>query len=155
MSDRELPDDVVHARDLLHAHFAALPTAGALGTNEAEVLYGMAYGLLEQGRYWDARQFFQILATYCPQERKFWHGLGYSLKMQEEYDDAIYVYSMMGVLHPGAADAAFFIAECQVLKGDREAAQKSLELAIGLCEIEEGFDEVKARAKAMSAFLAT
>ena len=153
MSTAALPNGWQNACEILRQKFDALPTAGALGPQEAEVMYGIAYSLLEQNQFEKAQPFFHILATYHPLVKKFWLGFGYSLRMLERLDEAIYVYSLLGVIHPGSPEALLGTAECQLQKGDSARASASLQMVIDFCESNGGFDEVESRARGIQALM--
>ncbi len=140
--------------DILREQFAAMHSAGMLGSEAAEFAYSLAYGMLQQQRYEAACDSFFALVSYCPLEKRFLLGYGLSLKYLRRFDEAICALSLLEVLHPGNPEVTLQVAECQVFNGQPEPAAETLQLVIDYCAQYPGFESVGVRAKAMSGMLA-
>jgi len=63
-----------------------------LSKEKSEEIYALAYTLYENLRYEDAGHFFRLLVASNPSEPKFWKGLGATMQMQKDYDEALNCY---------------------------------------------------------------
>jgi type III secretion system low calcium response chaperone LcrH/SycD len=86
-----------------------------LSRKKISEIHATAYHLYRHGHYQDAATFFRFLVMFQPNDAKFWTGLGASMQMQNDYQEALHCYqyaiSIEGqqncLLHAYAADCYF------------------------------------------------
>jgi secretion system chaperone SscA len=77
-------------------------------------MYYIAYRLYSDKRYQDSLAFFRSLTAANPLEAKYWKGLGASLQMLNDYQQALRCYHCIEVLDKEKRDPYLFlsIADC-------------------------------------------
>lgn len=99
-------------------------------SNEAiDGLYGTAYKFYEIGKYQDAAHFFRVMTMIDTTGRRNWMGLGASLQMLKEYEEAIESYSVAAMMDPEDPYAHLHAAECLFIMGQKERALIALSSA--------------------------
>jgi type III secretion system low calcium response chaperone LcrH/SycD len=107
--------------------------------NKIQEIYRMAYALYQQKNYLTASYFFRLLCTARPADPNFWKGLGGTLQMQKNYEEALNCYLSSSLLcnqdspdpalYAYAADCYFAINQTaegiQALKAAEAAAKKT------------------------------
>lgn len=108
-------------------------TAG-LGDSELEVMYGLAYGEFEQGKYSDSERTFGVLAFFDHKDERFWLGLAASRQRQKKLVEAVAAYSM--AVDAGSTNPVVPLnaAECYLGLGRRAEALNALEAALEWAE---------------------
>ena len=101
---------------------------------EAELVYGMAYRLFEQGRYERARDYLRLLTSCRPTVRKYWMSLAACHRKLGNFDAAILAYSTVAVSHPDSPEASLKVAECLLQEGKVGDAVDTLKDVIEYCE---------------------
>ena len=122
-------------------------TQGLTGEN-LEALYALAYTEYNQGNYEKAEELFRLLCNLDHLEKKFWMGLGASRQMLKDWDGAIDAYTITLLFAIDDPIAPLHTAECQLAKGDRDAAISGFEYAINTAGNDPQFAAVKAQAEA-------
>lgn len=93
-------------------------------------LYTMAYELYRNGKYQDAKAFFQFLTIADSFERKYWMGLGACCQMLKTFHEAIDCYSAAALQDPSDPYAHWHAADCFFQLHDLPKAQAALHSAI-------------------------
>ena len=81
---------------------------------DGKVLYSQAYSFYHSGLYYKARDCFRVLTAVEPGNYNHWFGLGATLQMIREYQDAIQAYSLSALADLDEKDPFphFHAAEC-------------------------------------------
>jgi len=99
-------------------------------SNETTVeFYEAAKSILEQNRYEDAINAFTFLTTLNPYISDFWLGLGMAHQQNNDFDKAIYAYSVGFKLKGGKIFPYSLAAQCCMEIKDYEQALKIMEQA--------------------------
>src|SRR5262249_44681791 len=69
------------------------------------------------GKYGEATALFRTLTVESPRGRKFWMGLGASLQMDKNYQDALYAYELAALLNPDDPQVHIRAADCFFTQG--------------------------------------
>jgi len=133
----------------------ALPGSGRLSPEQLEIIYAMAYAHVAQGQYEQGLPLFAFLSQYGPTRKHYLAGLALCLNQVGRYEEAVRIYSLIGVLYPGSPDTALRVAECQIAMGDLEAARVSLALAIDATEGDPAWADTATRARSLRSLLGT
>ncbi|MDQ8033441.1 SycD/LcrH family type III secretion system chaperone [Bordetella genomosp. 1] len=128
---------------------AALPGSQRLTSEQLEVIYALAYAHVAQGQYAQALPVFAFLSQYGPTRKHYLAGLALCLQMEARYDEAIRIYSLIGVLFPTAAEATLRVAECQLAQAQLDAARASLELVLASAREDAAHAGLAPRAQAL------
>lgn len=83
-----------------------------LTEGSAETLYHFAYMQYKQGKYQEATGLFRLLTVSNPKNKKYWMGLGASLQMEKEYDQAIAAYELAVAIDPSDPLVHLQAADC-------------------------------------------
>jgi len=94
-----------------------------------EELYSEGYHFYEKGDYAKALPFFKYLTVTEPFEERYWRGLGATLQMNKNYEDALLAWSMSAILKESDPLPHVFAAECLLLLENKEEASKALKTA--------------------------
>ncbi|MGE8658751.1 MAG: SycD/LcrH family type III secretion system chaperone [Achromobacter sp.] len=135
----------------LYDGLAALPGSRRLTTDQLEVIYAMAYAHVAQGQYGQALPLFAFLAQYGPTRKHYLVGLALCLQMQQRYEEAIRIHSLIGVLFPLAPEATLRVAECQLALEQIEAARDSLQWVVAAAQDDGAYAQLGARAASLLA----
>lgn len=103
-----------------------------LGYNDEkmEEIYGQAYRLYNTGKYSDAMQLFRLLLILDSTESKYYLGLASCFHMLKEYENAVKVYSIAGIVDPNTPVPHFHASDCYIQMNDKASAILMLELAV-------------------------
>lgn len=130
----------------LYDELQALPAKRRVSSAELERVYGLAYAYVTQGQYSQALPIFRFLMIYSPSTEHYLAGLGICLQMCEAYDEAIDIYSLLGVLSPGNLASALQVAECQLMLGRSGLASEELDrVSRAIAETEGRYDALTPR----------
>jgi type III secretion system low calcium response chaperone LcrH/SycD len=97
---------------------------------QMEILYSVAYGYYEQGRYAQAIALFTQLILHHPFDPRFWKGLASNHQMEGSYSAAAKVWATVCLLEPNNPLSHFHAAECFISMGEKEEARKALECSL-------------------------
>ncbi|WP_336885384.1 SycD/LcrH family type III secretion system chaperone [Achromobacter pulmonis] len=137
----------------LYDGLAALPGSQRLTADQLEVIYAMAYAHVAQAQYAQALPLFAFLSQYGPTRKHYLTGLALCLQMQARFDEAIRIYSLIGVLYPLAPEATLRVAECQLALAQTGAARESLQLVAQAAQADSSHASLGARAASLLALL--
>lgn len=93
---------------------------------QMEILYSVAYGYYEQGKYAQAIAFFTQLILHHPFDPRFWKGLASSHQMEGSYSAAARSWATACLLEPSNPISHFHAAECFISLGEQIEANKAL-----------------------------
>lgn len=139
-------------------HIAAGGTLGelaGLGAADYEEIYATGYELYQAARYDDAAAVFCYLATHNHKERGYHFAYASALQMQGKWHDALHMYGLACSLDPAEPAAYIHIAECLRALGRQAEARATLLTVIALCEGRPEHQELRTRANAVHALVAT
>jgi len=105
---------------------------GLLGMSDAMVegLYSQAYRLYNTGKYKDASQLFRTLTMINSMEPKYSMGLAACFHMMKEYDNAVSMYALCGIIDPENPIPHYHASDCYIQMKDPISAIIALEMAI-------------------------
>ncbi len=115
-----------------------------------ETLYGLAHSHYNGGRYQEAITLFNFLSLHDPFKKKYWIGLGASRQLVKDYEGAVLAYSMAGITQVGDPHPALYAADCYLLLGKKELAEKALTAAAYWAEQKPEYKSIKERADSCS-----
>lgn len=107
-----------------------LKTAMEMSDEQVEALYALAYMSYTFKRYPQAQMLFSCLVALDPKDARYSFGLGSTLKMQEEYDDAFLIYILAMTTDMESPKYAYFTAEACWMTGNKESTIDFLEAAL-------------------------
>jgi len=142
-------DEVTEVSAALRSYLDSLPSAGLLKDGEAELVYGMAYRLFEQGRYERARDYLRLLTSCQPTVRKYWMSLAACHRKLGHFDAAILAYSTVAVSHPDSPESSLKVAECLLQEGKVGDAVETLKAVIEYCALHPAAASIGTRARAV------
>jgi secretion system chaperone SscA len=118
--------------NLMNEGSSELNFAELLNPVKVKELYATAYRLYRDKHYSDAICFFRLLLVANPRDSKYWKGLGASLQMKGEYQEAINCYICTQTLMNGQPDPHLYIhaADCYFATGQVETGLKTLDAAL-------------------------
>ncbi|MBA3723124.1 MAG: tetratricopeptide repeat protein [Parachlamydiaceae bacterium] len=92
-------------------------------------LYAIAYGFYQDQEYQKSIDSFRLLTALKPFEQKYWKGLGASLQMNEDYEQAIESYFCAQILSKSKADPYLYVyaSDCYFTLGQIQDGLKALE----------------------------
>jgi len=131
----------------------ALPSSKRLSFSDTEVIYGIAYNLVVQGRYEDALRRFSVLTLYRPMEPRYLAGLALCNQMLGRYEQAIASFAFAAHLQPDNPEHMLSIAECELLRHSFGEAREVLELVVQYCREKGGYEKTRLRAEGMLALV--
>lgn len=110
-----------------------------LSPESIEGLYSLAYQYYECGKYPESSKFFRFLTLIGTQEKKHWMGLGASLKMQKDYEQAVQAYSVAAVLDPKDPYIHVWAADCLFAMNQIEKGLKGINTAIKMAKMKKAY----------------
>ena len=128
---------------------ASYKDVAGLGDGELEVLYGIAYGEFEQGKFAEAERTFGVLSFFDHKDDRFWLGLGASRQRQKKLPEAVAAYSMAAGMGSSNPLLPLSAAECYLALGLRAEALDALEAAIEWADNAEQPDRIVTRVAAL------
>ncbi|MGC8718448.1 MAG: SycD/LcrH family type III secretion system chaperone [Thermodesulforhabdaceae bacterium] len=97
---------------------------------QMEAIYSIGYNLYQAGKYNDAVQVFTWLGIFNPFVSKYWLGLGASLQMIKDFENALNAYAVAAITsEPEDPVPHLHAGECYVGMGDIEEAGKAFQMA--------------------------
>ena len=100
-----------------------------ISSEAQEALYSLAYICYNQGKYGEATALFRTLTVENPRGRKFWMGLGASLQMVKNYNEALLAYEVAAMLQPLDPHVHLYAADCFFTQGLAKEGLFALECA--------------------------
>lgn len=98
--------------------------------DQMEAIYSIGYNLYESGKYSDAVQVFTWLGIFNPFISKYWLGLGASLQMIKDFENALNAYAVAAITsEPEDPVPHLHAGECYVGMGNLEEARKAFQTA--------------------------
>jgi len=67
---------------------------GGLSNDELETIYALGYNYFTYGKYQNAKEIFNMLASYAPYTAHYWRALGAVNQQMENYREAIAAYDL-------------------------------------------------------------
>ncbi|MBS0653726.1 MAG: SycD/LcrH family type III secretion system chaperone [Verrucomicrobia bacterium] len=107
-----------------------------LSREEQNGLYATAFKLYNDGNYETAAELFTKLVLSAPFNHGFWKGLASSEQMKKEYTAALHAWCMVVLLNDKDPLPHFHAAECYLSQGNAEEANKALNAAEQLLDLE-------------------
>ena len=98
------------------------------------LLHSLAVTRYEQGQFSKSKGLFRLLTLLTPGDARFWIGLGASLMLDGEYEEAIDAYTMASIYDEQDPRPLAYIGQCYYHQGATEPAEASLAKARALCE---------------------
>lgn len=98
--------------------------------NSLSALYVCAHNLYRNGKYADAKAFFQLLTVADSFDRRHWMGLGACCQMMKLYQEAIDCYSAAAIQEPLDPHAHRHAADCFFHLGRLSEAKHALRSAL-------------------------
>lgn len=95
-----------------------------------ELYYAQAYRLYNSGKYIESSAVFRMLIFLDATQARFAMGLAACAHMLKDYDAAIKMYTMCGILDANDPLPPFHASDCYIQKNDRPSAMLMLEMAI-------------------------
>lgn len=108
--------------------------------------YEVAYHLFENKNFSQAAQAFLFLAALNPSLHEYWLGLGMSLQMCHDYEEAIDAYELAALCDLASPVPYFYLAKCLFAIHDRTSALQAVDLAIEMANENEEYAELKQQA---------
>lgn len=108
-------------------------------------LYLMAYNFYNNGKYDEAQNCFRTLVTIDAYQVDYWIGLGASLQMLKEYQEAIAAYAIASLIDAKNPIAHFHAAECFFALQMKAQGLNALENAEQLSKGKEKYSQLMAR----------
>lgn len=108
----------------------------ALGVSDEmmESMYAHAYNLYNQGMYEESSYMFRMLILLDISELKYFMGMAACLHMMEDYENAIRVYSMLGLMSDHDPLPFYHASDCYMKLEQPLAARLMLQQALRECE---------------------
>lgn len=107
-----------------------------LSKEEQNGLYATAFKLYNDGNYEPAAEIFTKLVLSAPFNLGFWKGLASSEQMKKEFTAALHAWCMVVLLNDKDPLPHFHAAECYISQGNTQEADKALNAAEKLLNLE-------------------
>lgn len=114
--------------------------------SQIDAAYSQAYRLYNTGKYEDAVQLFRVLLLLDPTDGKHYLGLAACMHMLKEYECAVQLYMIAGMMNPKNPIPHFHASDCYIELGDRVSAILCLEMAVMYSEEKPEYQVLKDRA---------
>jgi Flp pilus assembly protein TadD len=89
-----------------------------------EILHHFAYSCYQQGHFDKAINTFRLLTMFCPQNGGYWYGLGSSLMLKGNIEEARRAFQIASIHSPNDPRPFAYWAECAARQGDRDVADR-------------------------------
>lgn len=121
----------------------------AFGFSEEQMreFYHFARRLCEEERFQDASDVFLVLTALNPYVCHFWLGLGLCDKIAQNYDVALFDYSMAVAVDRENPYPYYNIADCYKRLGEENISREFIDLCIDRCGEEESYIALVEEAK--------
>ena len=94
-----------------------------------EALYGMGHQMYTTGAYGQASHIFRVLTLLDAGRKRNWMTLASSLQMTKQFEEAVEMYSIAGLMDENDPYVHFHAAECLYLVGDKDRGIMALNSA--------------------------
>ncbi|MEJ5301204.1 MAG: SycD/LcrH family type III secretion system chaperone [Thermodesulforhabdaceae bacterium] len=116
---------------------------------QMEAIYAIAFNLYQGGKYKDAVEVFTWLGMMNPFVSKYWMGLGASLQMLKDFNNALNAYAVAAITSkPEDPVPHLHAGECYLGLGDKEEALKAFTMASDFSKNKPQYKKVFAKAQA-------
>ena len=95
-----------------------------------DLVYQLAHGYYEQGKYSEALKLFTLLMTWNHLERRYIFGYAACMQMLKDYKTAIKYFQLAHALDSNDFSALLHGCECLTALGMREEAIQGLEIVV-------------------------
>ena len=117
-----------------------------IGDDKIENVYAHAYQLYNSGKYTEAGYLFRLLMVLEPTEVKHYIGLAATMHMQKEFENAVRVYAIAGIVDPDNPIPYFHASDCYIQMRDKASAIIMLDMAVQKSKNKPEFQILKDRA---------
>ncbi len=98
---------------------------------QMEAIYSIGYNLYQVGKYQDAVQVFSWLGVFNPFMSKYWLGLGASLQMLKNFENALNAYAVAAITSvPEDPVPHLHAGECYLGMDNLDEAAKAFQMAV-------------------------
>ncbi len=104
---------------------------------EIAEFYHSAYYFYQNGKYQEAEDYFRTLTALESRNVHYWMGLASALKMQRNYEKALNIYIVAGMLNHQDPLIHAHAADCCFALGQTERGLQAIDLAIILASKKE------------------
>ena len=111
--------------------------------------YAIAYSFYQAGKYVEAIQHFRHLLALDLKQAKIWTGLGASLQMLQQYQEAATAYAVAAFLNSANPQPHIYAAECFFALKDISQGLLTLEAAEKLTQGKEEYAALNERIQTM------
>lgn len=126
----ELAEKATLMTDMLINHDVPPKAAFGISNEQIEAIYAQAYRLYNTGKYQEAIDLFRVLIVMDASDSKYALGLAACFHMLKEYDSAVKLYMMTGIIDGDSPIPHFHASDCYIQMGDRASAVLSLDMAV-------------------------
>lgn len=120
-----------------------LETMPEFSKDSLQAIYASAYCYYQSGKYQEAKSRFRFLATMDTENRTYWLGLGASLMMLKEYEQALQAYALAAMMDHSDPLVFIHMADCLFALGKVEEGLKCIAAADQISGKEEKFKSLK------------
>lgn len=115
-------------------HGGTLAEAMGFTEDNLEWMYAQAYGRYKSGRFEEAMRIFKYLLRLDYTKTKYYLGLGACHYMLKNYNLAVFPYASAMTIDPTNPIPIYYVAECFIKLGDKEAALRAYDKMLDLFE---------------------
>jgi tetratricopeptide (TPR) repeat protein len=137
----------------LREHLRKTVGSQIFNQEQIEIIYSIGHSLFVQGKFDNARIYFQVLMIYRPLEPRFLFAYGLCCKNQGQYSDAVPAFTAAIGIEPTNLKSAGHLVECLVALGKKEESLEILEPLIKATSLDNSFDSLRMRAEAIRTLL--
>ncbi len=101
------------------------------------ILHHFAYSCYQQGHWQKAISTFRQLTMYCPNKGAYWYGLGSSLMLHGNDEEAAHAFQIASIHNPEDPRPLAYWAECAVRLGKDDVAKAAIKHAEKKAQTEE------------------
>lgn len=124
-----------------------LPKVALKFTDEKiETIYAEGYRLYNAGKYYEAFNVFRLLVFLDPTQARFAMGMASSAHMMKDYEAAVKLYMVCGVIDASDPLPHFHASDCLLQMNDKVGALMSLEMAVARAGTKPQYQIMKDRA---------
>ena len=135
--------------DDLRKKIASMPSSTRFTDEQIEIIYGIGHSLFVQGKFDNACSVFQMMLVYRPLDSRILSAFGLCCKRLGKFESAIPAYSAALAIEPTNLSLAVHIVECLAVLGKRDESLTMLEPLIKLAELDESYNDLRARAETL------
>lgn len=140
------------ALNFLNGGFTLMQVKG-ISPHDMESVYSIGYTYYNNGKYKEAVKIFLFLTLFDHFNKKYWLALGCARQMNKEYDFALRAFVSANMQDMKDPIPYVRMAECLIVLGDPDLAERSLNEAIALFGDNPKYKSDKEQAIALISFL--